>query len=343
MWIIPKTSEFYRFVPDTVDSNSDWPGHYKSLCESLLWRSKPSPWRTWLLRLRRTSWLSRLCGRICEPSKQKSFEDALILSLRDTRASPSASPASGKGAPTLDTFGRILRESSSQLDLFGASLRTSPDILPSNSPKFIEAYRVWVTQLRLDCLRRQSAGRRTGGSDCLSWPTMDVNGQHNRKGASENSGDGLSTAVKQWPTVQVADSKQAKFNKGGNPHLGLVMQSWPTPAAQNTRDGRASSETMNRNARPLQKVVISGLLAPDSPSTNGKNRELWPTPDALPRGCGKKPGFTKAGKPTNYGKPVQTTLPNQLQVGSSKLNPAWVEQLQGIPVGWTDCASWATE
>ena len=29
--------------------------------------------------------------------------------------------------------------------------------------------------------------------------------------------------------------------------------------------------------------------------------------------------------------------------GPSKLNPNWVEQLMGLPVGWTDLGSWATE
>jgi hypothetical protein len=33
-----------------------------------------------------------------------------------------------------------------------------------------------------------------------SWPTPTVCGNYNRKGASKNSGDGLATAVKMWPT-----------------------------------------------------------------------------------------------------------------------------------------------
>lgn len=40
------------------------------------------------------------------------------------------------------------------------------------------------------------------------WPTPTVCGNHNRKGASASSGDGLfSTAVKTWPTPTVNDSK----------------------------------------------------------------------------------------------------------------------------------------
>ena len=32
------------------------------------------------------------------------------------------------------------------------------------------------------------------------WPTPSVKGNHNRRGSSETSGDGLATAVKLWPT-----------------------------------------------------------------------------------------------------------------------------------------------
>jgi DNA (cytosine-5)-methyltransferase 1 len=34
----------------------------------------------------------------------------------------------------------------------------------------------------------------------VKWPTPTVCGNHNRKGASATSGDGLATAVKKWPT-----------------------------------------------------------------------------------------------------------------------------------------------
>lgn len=43
------------------------------------------------------------------------------------------------------------------------------------------------------------------------WPTPTLNGDYNRKGASPSSGDGLATAVNQWPTptsLSYADSHQ---------------------------------------------------------------------------------------------------------------------------------------
>lgn len=39
------------------------------------------------------------------------------------------------------------------------------------------------------------------------WPTPSVHGNYNRRGLSANSGDGLATAVKMWPTAQARDWK----------------------------------------------------------------------------------------------------------------------------------------
>jgi DNA (cytosine-5)-methyltransferase 1 len=48
---------------------------------------------------------------------------------------------------------------------------------------------------------------RTAENDAGLWPTPTVCGNYNRKGASAQSGDGLATAVKTWPTPTVNDSK----------------------------------------------------------------------------------------------------------------------------------------
>ena len=328
MWIIPRQLTYYHFAPDTADLNSDWPEHWKEFLGSLLWRSKPTLWRTWRQRFKRASWLSRLCGLTLKPSRQRDFEDALILSLRATRANPSALQASEKGQTTPDTFGRILRESCRQLDLFGASLRTCPDTLPLDSEKFTASYEIWVTQLRQAYLARQSAELRTGGSDCFAWPT-----------------------------IQLADSKMAKFNKRGNPLLGMAVGVWPAPNVPNrgrelSRKHRPQSGGIDlqsaiwptvtvqdahnktgpsqyeRNSYPLN--TAAGLLAPDSPSTNGKSQGLWTTPAA---------GLADQGGPGGQGR----ALTKDLKCNTSKLNPDWVEQLMNLPVGWTDLGSWATE
>jgi hypothetical protein len=52
-------------------------------------------------------------------------------------------------------------------------------------------------------------------------------------------------------------------------------------------------------------------------NTSGKNRESWPTP--------------------------RETMSRDATHDRGKLNPNWVEQLMGLPVGWTDLGSWETE
>jgi len=165
--------------------------------------------------------------------------------------------------------------------------------------------------------------RPTNGNGSLSWQTpKEARGDYGYpNGDKTNPFLTLSGQVKYWPTIQVADSKDAKANKRGNPHLNAVVN-WPTPAAQNYRDGRASAEIIASNSRPLQEVVISGLLGQDSLSTNGKNPELW---QAV-----KTPG---GGDKNRSGKRKRELLLGG-QV-SGKLNPDWVEQLMGLPVGWT--------
>jgi hypothetical protein len=292
IWIIPRRSPFSPFVPATEASNSDWPAHWQTLCESLLWRSKPTPWRTWRRRLRKVSWLSRLCGRTCEPSRQSDFEAALISSLRATRVSRSPSPASESGRPTLDTFGRILQQSCGQLSLFGASSRTSPDTLALDSPQFTKAYETWVMQLRQDCLQRQSAARPTSGNGCSSWPTaseMDVKNPNPRMLREGRAAyDNLSRAT-QWPTpdamvAQDGESpetwlarreklKQTANNGNGcGTPLAMAMQLLPTPRAE---DAESCGGHNSRQVADSLRAAVT-WLTPKAPSGGGQAQRTTP-------------------------------------------------------------------
>jgi len=95
---------------------------------------------------------------------------------------------------------------------------------------------------------------------------------------------------------------------------------WPTP-----------QEDDSSNVHPSKKrrMTLIGLLDQDSPNTNGKNRGLWTTPcsdDTSKR----KDKYKQGG----------TALSTQTK---GKLNPNWVEQLMGLPIGWTACDFSVTE
>ena len=58
------------------------------------------------------------------------------------------------------------------------------------------------------------------------WPTPTVSGNHNLKGASANSGDGLSTAVKTWPTPTVNDNIPGALLRDGEKAGGSLNPTW---------------------------------------------------------------------------------------------------------------------
>ena len=66
------------------------------------------------------------------------------------------------------------------------------------------------------------------GEGCL-WPTPSVHGNYNRRGLSENSGDGLATAVKMWPTPTSTERSGINPNTGRGAGLTHAVSLWPTP------------------------------------------------------------------------------------------------------------------
>ena len=165
MWIIPKNLDVSACVRATLESNWDL-DELSQICEqSLMWRSKPSLARTWLARLKKIKWMQHLSGWILKPSLDTCFAAEYTYSLEDTPVNPSQLPVKDKELKTPDTFGRILKESFRQLDLFGVSSRMLEDTLQLDSLKFIEAYDLWVTKLRQDCLQRRRSGHHINESD----------------------------------------------------------------------------------------------------------------------------------------------------------------------------------
>jgi hypothetical protein len=169
-----------------------------------------------------------------------------------------------------------------------------------------------------------------------------------KKNRPESGGIDLQIAVQLWPTIQIADAKQAKYNKRGNPHLGRVFQ-YPTPNVRDCKNPGLNYRKDKLNDFPLDR---------DSPSTNGKSRELWATPNTADsvgtHGGGQSKSLRtdiknwstpEAEHQKGYHNQKDGTSIEKLgtQAGKGKLNPDWVEQLMGLTVGWTDLGYWETE
>ena len=109
-----------------------------------------------------------------------------------------------------------------------------------------------------------------------------------------------------WPSPRAGNPGSRKPGTGGKILAEEAKKNWPTP--------RASGQ--NDSARKLNK---SGKRhAGDDLTTAAKN---WATPEAQHHvRC-----HTRHGK----------TFPRLGTQTGGKLNPNWVEQLMGVPVGWT--------
>ena len=62
------------------------------------------------------------------------------------------------------------------------------------------------------------------------WPTPSVNGNHNRRGLSEHSGDGLATAVNMWPTPHRNCSNGAGEHGDGGRNIQTAVNGTLNPA-----------------------------------------------------------------------------------------------------------------
>jgi hypothetical protein len=194
-------------------------------------------------------------------------------SLAVTPASPSQSPAREKENQTPDTFGRILKESSRQLNLFGASLRTSQDILQSDSPQFIEAYDLWVMMLRQDYLVRMSALPLTKDNAFSSWPTIAVSDGHFSKCDPKVLIDGVKNgnrATSQLCAIVAAEQGGLLAPDSPSTH-GKSQELWSTPRAANIEE---SIETiMDRRRRTGQGY--SNVSAEVNQYQKGKLNPDW--------------------------------------------------------------------
>ena len=99
------------------------------------------------------------------------------------------------------------------------------------------------------------------------WPTPSVCGNYNRKGASLNSGDGLATAVKLWPTPKASASgpDYARMNRegsGGDDLATAVARGLvPSPGANDWRSGKGF-DPKERGHSPQLRHLADGQLNP---------------------------------------------------------------------------------
>ena len=312
MWIVPKNiptnKRSYLFATDTEVSKKEFLTSFE-LEQSLMWRSKLFKSSTWYQRWKRIWWIRHLFGRILKPSMQNHFTEKYTESLEDIPVKEKVLQERESCGMTLDSFGHILNELSSQLDLFGASSKMLLDTSQVLSPTFLKAYDLWVTKLRQDCLRRLKLAHHTNEKEFLSLhvPTL------------ESSGD-------VWPTMTISTGAyQTSLNGTIRPQLSMAVIKWASPTA---RDGTGTDCPADRKRN-----------SPGLPS----QVNLYPTPQAS-----ETEKATKDTKQESLSKmAINGQLPwvkdNTVGKPTERLNPEWVAQLMGTTLEQSFFASMATE
>ncbi len=317
MWILTPsiTSAFAAATGASTSASSEQLA--AAFAQSLLSRSKPSPQRTWLQRLKRDSWTTHLSGAISSDSLGESFTDWWTSSLAAIRASHSAQPASDSAPKTQDTSGRTYQPELLQCDQVAVSLKMSRDISRWGCPTLSKTWQDWVTERRGAYSARVKLARLTRGKESSSWRTPTEAETHNQDYSSQTY---LQNQVQpNWPTANARDWKDSGPTQGNrqNPNLGTAVvkdaANWLTPQSGDVTGSTREAVVMWANGqRPktsdqrLRTQVAAeelkhGQAAPASSSSLGSRQGLsWATPRANERDGTRTPN----GNPKKDGIPL---------------------------------------
>jgi len=199
-------------------------------------------------------------------------------------------------------------------------------------------WKPWATPWGQPLSKPRARERTISEIDISLWPTPTVHGDHNRKGASQHSGNGLSTQVKEvviglWPTMTSNAPAKDGYNKAGNSAgqvaiKKIVVGQRPTATASDHKSRSASQATLDRNARPrreIQFAVWSTIRASDG-EKGGPNQSF---------GAGGSPLPSQVSK-------VASTLSAQTENGGGSLHPQFAGWLLGYGPEFLNCAPSAT-
>lgn len=272
--------------------------------------------------------MTRLFGRIYEPSVAIRGVESWIASLAVIRASRSVAPAVERARRTLATSGP---RSLSCLDRYGQPLlfsRMSTDTYVWASAKSTRTWKTWVTGLRQDCLQRTKLALLMRGLAFSLWPTPNApnGGRTLSSEAIEVKGKtskgkrqvGLETVAKNWSTPRAADSKGVAYQRDrmtkGKERLSLTgeAKNFPTPQAN------PQAPNLNTNSVNAPSSLLEAAKAINWPTEsardwkNGQASEAtlkrnarplneaavnWPTPKGLTGGANTKRVERGAGGP----------------------------------------------
>lgn len=193
-------------------------------------------------------------------------------------------------------FGTSSRASSVRWDRDLLSWRTCEPSLLEESTKFsgrwptsgmmrsgaLYGHPTWVP--RIDA---------SGSSSSHGWPTATVTGNHNVKGLSPTSGDGLATAAQNWATPRAEDGERGQGSKFDG--LSEDVTAWATPTAN--EDAAGVSDGMQEMLTHQAKWFAGGKTPPPSEAPTAPSDS---SPKAPRAGLNPRFGLWLMGFPTNW-------------------------------------------
>jgi len=328
MWLhIPSTSCRCAVAQPASTSASDW--RFRLLAQSAGWNGKCIPPRFWFGVWNRERWMTRLCGRICEPSMADRGAASWIASLRAIRASRFQPRVSDLARMIRDTFGLTSDESWMRLARRICSARMLEATSLWDSSKSPENYTTWAVRLLRRWSARQTWRLRIAGSGSSFWPT--IRGEDSEScGQHPGATDSLNATASMWPTPcgMTGMDKNGKSGAGGE--FAKQVTQWKTPNIPTRgKEGKEGKAKRGAGGVDLQTQV-----------------DAWPTPRASDHKGSDASGHHVAhGYLTGAAErtfplilPAQPISMNGGDTSKStrRLNPRFVESLMGWPVGWTD-------
>jgi hypothetical protein len=301
--------------------------------------------------------------RTLKPSHTESFWDEWTFSLEDSHANPSAKLGLDKQLKTLVTSSHTSpKESeSANLELFSSKMYKESSVVKLEtenqfSNMSLEHWKKWVTKQRQEFSHRQKLALLTKENESSSsqWLTptgMDISRTKEgiqkrmeyRKSIGRKYMEGcLTEQVTNWATPKELDSrKQRELTNGENvshttnTKYGIFLEqqatqlypSWATPMARDYKDSPNDKGGRDMTlGRQVNGLTPNTQADPTNHKKSGKPQESWSTPRASATDSTRPNG--KGGIPL-----AQQAKENQPK---GYLNPDWVEQLMGLPIGWTD-------
>jgi hypothetical protein len=187
----------------------------------------------------------------------------------------------------------------------------------------------WATPQVADAQRAEMV--RTPEQLAKARSTSEMAKQGKKRGGCRNLREDV-MQPQNWPTARTSDAE------GGRIETEMTANGFQSKRHQSNQTFGAKL----RDAVETYEESKDGPQDQQSHSTTGKHLELFPTP----RANKVHPEITEENRArlANRNKSnLEEEIAGHCGKATGKLNPDWVEQLMGLPIGWTDLGSWEME